>query len=61
MFSGTLRQTLKELSYVLTVENRSAVIDAIEHFIIKDAERLIKQPQTDLNRFRQPAGANDTN
>ena len=54
VFSGTIRQTLKELSYILTEENKAVVIDAIDRFIIKDAERLIEQLQTDLNQFRLP-------
>lgn len=56
VFSGTIRQTLTELSYVLTDENKAVVIDTIERFIIKDAELLIEQLQTDINQFRQSAG-----
>ena len=51
VFSGTIRQTLTELSYVLTEENKSVVIDVIDRFITKDAERLIEQLQTDLDVF----------
>ena len=58
LFSGTIRQTLKELGFILTEENKFVVIDAIERFIIKDAERLIEQLQTDINQFRQSADAN---
>ena len=57
-FSGTIRQTLKELSYVLTEENKGVVIEVIDRCIIKDAERLIEQLQTDINQFRQSADAN---
>ena len=58
VFFGTIRQTLKERSYVLTEENKAVVIDVIDRCIIKDAERLIDQLQTNLNQFRQPAVAN---
>ena len=51
VFSGTIRQTLKERSYVLTEENKAIVIEAIDRCIIKDAERLIEQLQTDLGQF----------
>ncbi|MBR3556760.1 MAG: hypothetical protein IKN89_12680 [Oscillospiraceae bacterium] len=51
VFSGTIRQTLTELSFVLTEENKSVVIDVIDRFIIKDAERLIGQLQSDLDLF----------
>ena len=52
LFSGTIRQTLTELSYVLTEENKAIVIDVIDRFIIKDAELLIEQLQTDFGQFR---------
>ena len=51
VFSGTIRQTLTELRFVLTEENKSVVIDVIDRFIIKDAERLIGQLQSDLDLF----------
>ena len=59
VFSGTIRQTLTELSYVLTEENKAVVIDTIERFVIKDAELLIEQLQTDLNQFRLPTKAKE--
>ena len=59
LFSGTIRQTLAELSYVLTEENKAIVIDVIDRCIIKNAERLIEQLQTDLNQFRLPTEAKE--
>ena len=59
VFSGTIRQTLTELGYVLTEENKAVVIEAIDRFIIRDAERLIEQLQTDLNQFRLPTETKD--
>ena len=50
---------MTELSYVLTEENKAVVIDTIERFVIKDAELLIEQLQTDLNQFRLPTKAKE--